>query len=175
MSVFGLLSGVAGFVKVRYLIDKAIIDNMIFRCHYRITSAMLFVCCMVVTANNLIGDPISCIHDGGVPGHVINTYCWITYTFTLPGEHGKKVGTEVAQSGLGNDNQEKIYHSYYQWVPFTLFMQVGFIEIERFFVCVFVQCEILMRTFFICFLCSLYRAVYSMCHIGSGRTGKMAK
>lgn len=125
MSVFGLLSGVAGFVKVRYLLDKAIIDNMIFRCHYRITSALLFVCCIVVTANNLIGDPISCIHDGGVPGHVINTYCWITYTFTLPGEHGKKVGTEVAQSGLGNDNQEKIYHSYYQWVPFTLFMQVG--------------------------------------------------
>lgn len=58
MSVIGLLSGVAGFVKVRYLIDKAIIDNMIFRCHYRITSAMLFVCCIVVTANNLIGNSI---------------------------------------------------------------------------------------------------------------------
>lgn len=55
MTIFGLLSGVAGFVKVRYLIDKAIIDNMIFRCHYRITSAILFVCCIIVTANNLIG------------------------------------------------------------------------------------------------------------------------
>lgn len=56
MSVFGLVSAVAGFVKVRYLIDKAIIDNMIFRCHYRITSALLFVCCIIVTANNLIGN-----------------------------------------------------------------------------------------------------------------------
>lgn len=37
---------------------------------------------------------------------------------------GKHVGTEVAQSGLGNDNQEKTYHSYYQWVPFVLFFQV---------------------------------------------------
>lgn len=55
MAVFGLVSAVAGFVKVRYLIDKAIIDNMIFRCHYRITSAILFVCCIIVTANNLIG------------------------------------------------------------------------------------------------------------------------
>lgn len=55
MAVFGLVSSVAGFVKVRYLIDKAIIDNMIFRCHYRITSAILFVCCIIVTANNLIG------------------------------------------------------------------------------------------------------------------------
>ena len=56
MAVFGLVSAVAGFVKVRYLIDKAIIDNMVFRCHYRITSAILFVCCIIVTANNLIGE-----------------------------------------------------------------------------------------------------------------------
>lgn len=56
MAVFGMVSAVAGFVKVRYLIDKAIIDNMIFRCHYRITSAILFVCCIIVTANNLIGE-----------------------------------------------------------------------------------------------------------------------
>lgn len=105
----------------------------------------------------LSGDPIACINDGAVPNHVINTYCWITYTFTLPGQHGnfqsnansgngkiriaplidtnenlnivkwigKHVGTEVAQSGLGNDNQEKTFHSYYQWVPFVLFFQVS--------------------------------------------------
>uniref|UniRef100_A0AAG5CRH3 Innexin n=1 Tax=Anopheles atroparvus TaxID=41427 RepID=A0AAG5CRH3_ANOAO len=123
MAVFGLVSAVAGFVKVRYLHDKAIIDNIVFRCHYRITSAILFACCIIVTANNLIGDPISCINDGAIPGHVINTYCWITYTFTLPGQHGRKMGTEVAHSGLGNDNQERTYHSYYQWVPFMLFFQ----------------------------------------------------
>ena len=58
MAVLGMVSAVAGFVKVRYLIDKAIIDNMIFRCHYRITSALLFVCCIIVTANNLIGKEI---------------------------------------------------------------------------------------------------------------------
>lgn len=55
MAVFGLVSAVAGFVKVRFLIDKAIIDNMVFRAHYRITSAILFACCIIVTANNLIG------------------------------------------------------------------------------------------------------------------------
>lgn len=73
----------------------------------------------------IIGDPISCINDGAIPNHVINTYCWITYTFTIPGQHGKHVGTEVASSGLGNDNDEKTYHSYYQWVPFVLFFQVS--------------------------------------------------
>lgn len=146
MSVFGMVSAVAGFVKVRYLIDKAIIDNMIFRCHYRITSALLFVSCIIVTANNLIGkseefwtwmtynnnqyiplgDPINCINEGAVPTHVINTYCWITYTYTLPGMHGKNVGTQVASSGLGNEYEnDRTFHSYYQWVPFTLFFQVS--------------------------------------------------
>jgi hypothetical protein len=55
MSVFGMVSAVAGFIKVRYLIDKAMIDNIVFRAHYRVTSAILFVCCIIVTANNLIG------------------------------------------------------------------------------------------------------------------------
>lgn len=122
MAVFGLVSAVAGFVKVRYLIDKAIIDNMIFRMHYRITSAILFLCCIIVTANNLIGDPINCLSE--LPsGHVINTYCWITYTFTLPHSIANPVGTHVAHPGLGGDYGEKRYHSYYQWVPFMLFFQ----------------------------------------------------
>ncbi|XP_058801510.1 innexin inx3 [Phymastichus coffea] len=124
MAVFGMMSAVAGFVKVRYLLDKAIIDNMIFRAHYRITSAILFGCCIIVTANNLIGDPINCIADGAVPEHVINTFCWITYTFTMPMTLTSPVGTHVAHPGLGNDyNGEKTFHSYYQWVPFMLFFQ----------------------------------------------------
>lgn len=123
MAVFGLVSAVAGFVKVRYLVDKAVIDNMIFRAHYRITSAILFACCIIVSANNLIGDPINCLSDGGVPDAVINTYCWITYTFTLPQNNAKPVGTHVAHPGLGGDIGEKRYHSYYQWVPFMLFFQ----------------------------------------------------
>ncbi|XP_031345087.1 innexin inx3 [Photinus pyralis] len=122
MSILGMVSAVAGFVKVRYLVDRAIIDNMVFRAHYRITSALLFVSCIIITANNLIGDPIQCINDGGVATHVINTYCWITHTFTLPHEQGR-VGYHVAHPGLGNENQEKRYHSYYQWVPFVLFFQ----------------------------------------------------
>lgn len=126
MAVLGLASAIAGFVKVRFLVDKAIIDNMVFRCHYRITSAILFLCCVLCTANSLIGDAINCINDGAIPGQVINTYCWITSTFTLPHQQGKPVGTHVAHPGLGNyvDNEhETRYHAYYQWVPFMLFFQ----------------------------------------------------
>lgn len=123
MTVFGMVSAVAGFIKIRYLVDKANIDNMVFRAHYRVTSAILFLACIIVTANNLIGEPIQCINDRGVDNHVINTYCWITSTFSLPHEQGKHIGTEAAHPGLGNDNQERHYHSYYQWVPFMLFFQ----------------------------------------------------
>ncbi|GLH11494.1 hypothetical protein R5R35_004186 [Gryllus longicercus] len=126
MAVFGLVSAVAGFIKVRFLVDKAIIDNLVFRFHYRITSAILFLCCILCTANGLIGDPISCINDGAVPYDVINTYCWITSTFTLPHQQGKPVGTHVAHPGLGSyvpDEDETRYHAYYQWVPFMLFFQ----------------------------------------------------
>jgi hypothetical protein len=55
MSLVGLLSAIAGFVKVRFLVDKEVIDNVIFRLHYRVTSAVLFVCCILCTANGLIG------------------------------------------------------------------------------------------------------------------------
>ncbi|KAK0176107.1 hypothetical protein PV328_000275 [Microctonus aethiopoides] len=122
MTVFGLVSAVAGFVKVRYLIDKAVIDNMVFRAHYRITSAILFASCIIVTANNLIGHPINCIADEKHE-HVINTFCWITYTYTMPGSLNKPIGTHVSHPGLGIDHGEKKYHSYYQWVPFMLFFQ----------------------------------------------------
>lgn len=53
---FPMLSSVAGFIKVRYLVDKANIDNAVFRAHYRLTTALLFGCCILVTANNLIGE-----------------------------------------------------------------------------------------------------------------------
>jgi len=101
MAVIGLASAVAGFVKIRHLVDKAVIDNAIFRMHYRVTSAILFLSCVIVTANNLIGDPISCIGDGAIDRHVINTYCWITYTFTLPSHRDKPIGQSKILRKIG--------------------------------------------------------------------------
>jgi hypothetical protein len=64
MTLVGLFSAIAGFVKVRFLVDKEVIDNMIFRLHYRVTSAILFVFCILCTANSLIGGyRLSHIHE----------------------------------------------------------------------------------------------------------------
>ncbi|XP_039296232.1 innexin inx3 [Nilaparvata lugens] len=126
MSVFAIASSVSSFIKLRYVMDKAVIDNMVFRLHYRTTSAILFVSCVLVTANNLIGEPISCITDRSIPTYVINTYCWITHTFTLPYHINKPQGTHVAHPGVApyvEGEDETRFHSYYQWVPFMLFFQ----------------------------------------------------
>ncbi|KAJ9596325.1 hypothetical protein L9F63_012658 [Diploptera punctata] len=128
MSVFGLVSGIAGFVKVRFLQDKEIIDNAVFRFHYRVTSAILFLFCILCTANSLIGNPIDCLvgNEFKDKEKVINTYCWITSTFTLPRATGE-IGTHLAAPGVApldsSGNNEPVYHSYYQWVPFVLFLQ----------------------------------------------------
>ena len=58
-----------------------------------------------------------------IPDGVMDTYCWIHSTFTLP----KFVDSQVAP-GVGPvpvaDEDEVVEHKYYQWVCFTLFVQV---------------------------------------------------
>ena len=83
MASMGLLMPVAGLVKARYRGAKAEIDSPFFKLHYRTTSTILFICCLLVTCNDLIGSTISCINDS-VPGNVLNTYCWIMSTFSIP-------------------------------------------------------------------------------------------
>nr|CAD7403078.1 unnamed protein product [Timema cristinae] len=126
MSVFGLVSAIAGFVKVRFLVDKEVTDNTVFRFHYRLTSAMFFMSCILVTANTLIGEPISCLVTDDKISKPINTYCWVMSTFTLPHQLHKKAGSQVLHPGVGDYVEgvhEKRYHAYYQWVPLMLFFQ----------------------------------------------------
>lgn len=101
-------------------------ESAIFKLHYRATFLFLMGSCLIVTANQYIGDPINCIPDkDSIPVHVINTYCFITSTFTLPKYYDKTIGTDIANWGVGPDtpDDEKKYHNYYMWVPYMLFFQ----------------------------------------------------
>jgi hypothetical protein len=89
MAVMGLLMPVAGLIKVRYRGSKADIDSPFFKLHYRTTATILFISCLLVTANNLIGKTINCISDT-IPGDVINTYCWIMSTFSVVSKYFSK-------------------------------------------------------------------------------------
>ena len=53
-------------------------------------------------------------------------FCWITSTYTLPKHYegteftGNKLNHGV---GTAEEGDEKVYHAYYQWVPFLLALQ----------------------------------------------------
>jgi len=125
MAIMGLLMPVAGLVKARYRGAKAEIDSPFFKLHYRTTSTILFISCLLVTCNDLIGSTISCINDS-VPGNVLNTYCWIMSTFSIPSQNKGIDGIDRPHQGIGpetGDEEDRKVHAYYQWVPFMLFLQ----------------------------------------------------
>ncbi|XP_052867900.1 innexin inx1 [Anopheles cruzii] len=119
--MFKLLGGLKQYFKWQDIQT----DNIVFRLHNTFTTALLLACSLMITATQYVGNPISCI-VGGVPSHVVNTFCWISSTFTMPDAFRRQVGREVAHPGIANDFDDedaKKYYTYYQWVCFVLFFQ----------------------------------------------------
>lgn len=118
------------FTSVKNLlkIDQVCIDNNTFRLHYKATVILLFICSIMVTAKQYFGEPITCIMDNKDLQKVMDTYCWIESTFTMPNRLIGKVGKDFAHAGIGlsHDHTERKYHKYYQWVCFMLFFQGTF-------------------------------------------------
>lgn len=83
MTVMGLLMPVAGLIKVRYRGAKADIDSPFFKLHYRTSATICFIGCILVTAGDYFGGAIDCI-AASIPGNVLNNYCWIMSTFSVP-------------------------------------------------------------------------------------------
>ena len=72
---------------------------------------------------------IMSICQGEIPEGVMDTYCWIHSTFTLPKLVSEEVGVVIPHPGVGpvpdlNYEEEIVRHTFYQWVCFVLFLQV---------------------------------------------------
>lgn len=120
--MYKLLGGLKDYLKWQDIAT----DNAVFRLHNVFTTVLLLTCSVIITATQYVGNPIQCIVGKGLPAHAINTYCWITSTFTMPDAYLREVGTQVAHPGVDNDYGEenhKKYYTYYQWVCFVLFFQ----------------------------------------------------
>jgi len=107
-------------------------ESTVNRIHYRLTCFLILVMTLAVTCPEWVsgtGSIIECLHGGSIPDSVINAYCYIQGTFSVP-KHYKdyqiEVGNDVSQTGVGPYNPYKDYiqvKAYYQWVPFMLFLQ----------------------------------------------------
>ncbi|CAL7949269.1 unnamed protein product [Xylocopa violacea] len=127
--MFDVFGSVKGLLKL----DSVCIDNNVFRLHYKATVIVLIAFSLLVTSRQYIGDPIDCIVDE-IPPHVMDTYCWIYSTFTIPDRTGI-VGKDIVQPGVAShvEGEDEIkYHKYYQWVCFTLFFQAILFYVPRY-------------------------------------------
>ncbi|XP_063868593.1 innexin inx2-like isoform X1 [Scylla paramamosain] len=117
----GLLSSLSGFLK---LTGKTDIDSPVSKLHHNFTTLILLCFCLLLSASSLIGDPIQCTFNDHplMKEDMIKTYCWLHTTFTLP-RHYKGAGQIYPGIGATTSNGEFVYHAYYQWVPFVLFLQ----------------------------------------------------
>ncbi|XP_046399473.1 innexin inx2 [Ischnura elegans] len=127
--MFDVFGSVRGLLKL----DSVCIDNNVFRLHYKATVIILIAFSLLVTSRQYIGDPIDCIVDEINP-NVMDTYCWIHSTYTIPDRINGKVGIEVPHPGVGPDGsgEELKYHKYYQWVCFVLFFQAILFYVPRY-------------------------------------------
>lgn len=136
MSLVATFRGFASYLKS----DETTSDNFIFQLHYRHTIVLLLIFSISITAKQHFGDPIDCIGDKEAfkPTGILDTYCWITTTYSNPDDWRKEVGTEIAYPGVangqyGNQSKPRVYHAYYQWVAFVLYFQALLFYIPRIF------------------------------------------
>ena len=108
-------------------IRNLIIDSTIFRLHYSVSVTFMLAFSVIVTTRQYVGNPIDCIHTKDIPEDVLNTYCWIHSSYTIPSAFWKRVGIDVAHPGIDKtvDPDQRRYVKYYQWVCFCLFGQVS--------------------------------------------------
>lgn len=100
------------------------IDNAIFRCHWFFTSTLLVSFSLIITARQYVGQPIECHSFNKIPDSLLNSYCWVQSTFTVPQACNQQVGVEVPYPCIDNTRGREVkMFAYYQWVGMVLFIQ----------------------------------------------------
>lgn len=125
-----IFTSIKGLLKI----ESVCVDNNVFRLHYKLTALLLCICSILVTCRQYIGDPIDCIVDD-IPSNIMDTYCWIYSTFTLPNQLTARIGKDVVQAGVGTyveGEGEVRKQKYYQWVCFVLFFQAIIFYLPRY-------------------------------------------
>ena len=86
--------------------------------------------------NDLLQNPY--FKKSVIPEKMLDSYCWIHSTFTVPSRWDAKVGKEVVYPGIApladlKEGQEVKYYKWYQWVVFFLTFQCVMFYLPRYF------------------------------------------
>ncbi len=65
------------FIKRVKDFDQVCTDNIVFRLHYKATVILLVAASLVLTINQLIGDPIDHIAEDDIPRGKISSICYL--------------------------------------------------------------------------------------------------
>ncbi|GBM83503.1 Innexin inx2 [Araneus ventricosus] len=118
MDLVSSLKNLLGYWALRATRSSGSVDNWIFALHYKFTSAILIICSITVAIHQFLLNPIRCT-SSNYPSNVLDTFCWMLKTFSLPFAWSE---TDNALSP-GKLDESQVYHAYYQWIYFVLFVQ----------------------------------------------------
>ncbi len=131
--MLGVFEKVKAIAPVQRKLREPHTEGVANRLHYRATVVFLMGCSLLVTCLEWVGNGrrIACVLEGSeddwvIASNVINTYCYVLTTFTLPKHWGSTIGEQASQTGVGayDPSRDRVTHkAYYQWVPFVLFLQ----------------------------------------------------
>ena len=115
-------------VKKLIKVEDKTIDGFVFNLHCKVTAVLLFFASALISMRVYVGNgPMQCISDTERKFHsVLETFCWVTSTFTVVVDPAHRDGTDTdshMQPPPGDEPSAKVYHAYYQWVCFILFFQ----------------------------------------------------
>lgn len=133
MTIVGLFASIGEHIPIlkKEKLGEPDPEGHIKAAHYRGTTLLILGCCLLVTCTEWVSGTdsiIDCVHEGAIPENVINTYCYIMGTFSVPRhyvDYDTQIGAHVANTGVGpyHPGEEIEIKKYYQWVPFMLFLQ----------------------------------------------------
>ena len=110
--MLGLFSSLSSNVPIGRKIGAPNTEGVINRLHFRASVILIMGCSLLVTCLEWVGDgkKISCVMEGPdddwtIPPNVINTYCFVMTTFTLPKQLSTKIGYESSQVELAKDSE----------------------------------------------------------------------
>ena len=113
------------------------IDNAVCTLHHTVTTTILLTFAIILSLEQLNGDPIDCNHGMGdnMPHEkLIDAFCWASGTWTSRLKGDEKHGVAGNLDHLGKcdfnnpdaDPENCWLHMYYPWVALALAAQVAF-------------------------------------------------